>query len=429
MIKSSKYNKAVKKNNIKSLIIVPILIFVIGTIYNKTIENKQIKKVSQHESNKYYEGYIITQNEINIYKERKNIYQKVGIIAKNQELKLIRQKITDNTKYLKINLFNDEYYVYYKDIKFIEKPSQTNNRYKKYIVFNKNIITKNLTNFYDDKGSLVYNIKRAFNLPVIINKKDEYGVEVNNRLLYVKKEDVYTVKQNNNSKEIPTTKIKILAYHRIYDSKTEECNQVICHTEEQFESHIKYLSDNDYLTLTTNELSDYIDGYIQIPKKSTVITIDDGTMVKRGIDIIDKYRLNAILFIVTSRFKESDYLNNFYSEYVELHSHSHNMHWAGECAGYGTQGGGILCLPVEKILEDLKTSSKILNNSTIFCYPFYDYNDRAINLLKEAGYTMAFAGLLNTNGYTYVGTNKMLIPRETILSNTTFEEFKSYITY
>lgn len=88
-----------------------------------------------------------------------------------------------------------------------------------------------------------------------------------------------------------------------------------------------------------------------------------------------------------------------------------------------------MCLPEDRVLEDLKTSSEILGGSTVFCYPFYDYNTRAINLLKKAGYTMAFAGLLNTNGYTYVGTNKMLIPRATILSYTSFAEFKAYVTY
>ena len=152
-------------------------------------------------------------------------------------------------------------------------------------------------------------------------------------------------------------------------------------------------------------------------------------MVRRGIDILEKYKLNASLFIVTVRFKESDYTGKFKSDYIEQHSHTHNMHWAGECAGYGTQGGGILCLPEERVLEDLKTSSQILNGSTVFCYPFYDYNQRAITLLKKAGYTMAFAGLLNTNGLTYVGTDKMLIPRATILSYTTFAEFKAYVNY
>ena len=424
-----------KKSNKKIIIIVIIIILIIlilGTACYKINEDKKIKlsqEKMQQKISSHHNEFVITNKEAPIYKLSNNTYEEVGKIGNDQELKLSTQEITYSTKYFIIDSFEEKYYISYEDVKPIEKLTEESNRYQRYIVFNKNIITKNITNFYNEEGTLVYTLPKSFNLPIIINKKDIYGVEFNNRLLFIKKEDVSEIKNNNNTTEKPSNKIRTLAYHRIYDPKTEECNQVICHTESQFESHIKYLSDNNYLTLTTQELSDFIDGYIQIPKKSTVITIDDGTMVKRGINILEKYKLNATLFIITVRFKESDYTNNFASDYVELHSHSHDMHWAGECAGYGTQGGGILCLPEKRVLEDLKTSSEILNGSTVFCYPFYDYNSRAIELLKKAGYTMAFAGLLNTNGYTYVGTNKLKIPRATILSYTTFAEFKAYVTY
>lgn len=425
-------HKKSKKIIIIISVITILIVLALVAIFYKINEDKKLKlsqEKHQQEISSHYSEYVITNKETDLYKLNNDNYEKVGKIGNNQELMLSNQEITYNTEYFKISSFEEEYYVYYQDINTIEELTPVNRRYQKYIVFNKNIVTKDTTNFYDEDGNLIYTLPQSFDLPIIVNKKDIYGVEFNNRLLYVKQEDVTEVKNNSNAKETPSSKVRTLAYHRIYDPETEECDQVICHTESQFESHIKYLSENDYLTLTTEELSDFIDGYIQIPKKSTVITIDDGTMVTRGIAILEKYKLNASLFIVTIRFKESDYTSKFKSDYVELHSHSHNMHWAGECAGYGTQGGGILCLPEERVLEDLKTSSEILNGSTVFCYPFYDYNTRAINLLKEAGYTMAFAGLLNTNGYTYVGTNKMLIPRATILSYTTFAEFKAYVTY
>ena len=415
-----------------SILIILITISIMSIIGYKMNEEKKIRlnqEQKQKEISSHYNNYVITNKETDLYKLNNDNYEKVGKIGINQELILEKQEITYQSEYFKINSFDDEYYIYYKDIDTIEKLSEHNQRYQKYIVFNKNIITKDITNFYDEDGNLIYTLPESFDLPIIINKKDIYGIEFNNRLMYVKKENVNEIKNSNNTKEKTSSKVRTLAYHRIYDPKTEKCDQVICHTESQFESHIKYLSENNYLTLTTKELSDFIDGYIQIPKKSTVITIDDGTMVTRGIKILEKYKLNASLFIVTSRFKESDFTGKFKSEYVELHSHSHDMHWAGSCPGYGTQGGGILCFAEERVLEDLQKSSELLNGSTVFCYPFYDYNTRAIKLLKEAGYTMAFAGLLNTNGYTYVGTNKMLIPRATILSYTTFAQFKAYVTY
>lgn len=419
-----------KNEKILTIIISIILISIIAILAIKIIQ-RQNEKLRQDELtkdiNSHYNEYIMTNKEADIYKLDNSKYIKVGKIGDNQELTLDTKDITYEDEYLKIKTFEEEYYIYYKDLDIIEKLSPQNDRYKRYIVFNKNIVTKEKTSFYDEEDNLVYTLDSSFDLPIIVNKKDTFGVEFNNRLLYVKQEDVSEIKDVENTKEKSSNRVRTLAYHRIYDPKTEKCTEVICHTESQFESHIKYLKENNYLTLTTKELEYFIDGYINIPVKSTVITIDDGTMDKRAIPILEKYQINATLFLVTIRFNEQDYID-FTSDYLELHSHSHNMHWAGECAGYGSQGGGILCLPEERVLSDLKTSSEILNGSTVFCYPFYDYSKRAINLLEEAGYTMAFAGAENTNGYAYVGTNKMLIPRITLNAYTTFEQFKRYIT-
>jgi len=428
-------NKGIKRSNKKVIILILIILIIFITLtftaykLNQLRIEKNNREALQKDILSHYNEFVVTNKETEIYILDNNEYKSVGKIGNNIELSLEETNITHETTYLKINSFDEEYYVYYKDINKIDEITKHNDRYKRYIPFNKNIITNDTTNFYDEEDNLVYSLPKSYDLPIIINKKDIYGIEFNDRLLYVKKDDIKEIKDNENTKSKVATKIKTLAYHRIYDPKTEKCTEVICHTESQFDSHMKYLSDNNYLTLTTKELSDFIDGYIRVPRNSTVITIDDGTMVTRGIKILEKYKLNGSLFIVTIRFPESDFTGKFKSYYVELHSHSHNMHWAGECAGYGTQGGGILCLPKERVLEDLKTSSELLGGSKVFCYPFYDYNTRAINLLKESGYTMAFAGLLNTNGYTYVGTNKMLIPRVTILSYTTFSQFKSYVAY
>ena len=425
--------KKTKKEKTIYIIILILTILLLSTLlitYKIDYDKKQIKLKQDNlkqEITSHYNKYVITNKETDLYVLNDSKYIKSGKIAADEELTLEEKEITYKDEYLKVNTFEEDYYIYYKDIDIIDKLTEQNQRYKRYIVFNKNIKTKKETNFYDENNNLIYKLNKSFELPIIINKKDTYGVEINNRLLYVKQEDVLIINDAKNTSDKPSGRVRTLVYHRIYDPKTETCNQIICHTESQFESHIKYLKDNNFLTLTMKELEYFIDGYINIPIKSTVITIDDGTMDKRAIPILEKYQINATLFLVTSRFKEQDYID-FTSDYLELHSHTHNMHWAGECAGYGSQGGGILCLPVERVLSDLKSSREMLNGSTVFCYPFYDYNKRAIDLLQQSGFTMAFAGTESTNGYAYVGTNKMLIPRITLNSYTTFEQFKKYIT-
>ena len=58
----------------------------------------------------------------------------------------------------------------------------------------------------------------------------------------------------------------------------------------------------------------------------------------------------------------------------------------------------------------------------------FDYNDRAIKLLKEAGFHMAFVGQENTEGFSYPGiTDKFTMRRKTIFSSTTLNEFISIV--
>jgi len=102
------------------------------------------------------------------------------------------------------------------------------------------------------------------------------------------------------------------------------------------------------------------------------------------------------------------------------------MHKAGDCP-YG-QGGGIQCLSEEYIQNDLKKSREKLNNTTYFCYPFYEYNNYSISQLKKAGFTMAFAGYYaNRQLKASPGIDKYQIPRYVISNTTTVNQIKYMI--
>jgi len=424
-----------KKKKYFILVISLVLLFLVSLIaclyYKEETERKLMEERHRIEEEKLemlnsnYNVFVKTTKETNLYKKNNDYYEVVGKINANVELSLEDIELDSSIDYFKIMNLDDEYYISYTDVLPIENLSIINDRYKKYVVFNKNIVTDDFVTIYNDKGYLV-TLNKSFDFPVIYRDNDRVYVEYEKQLCYILKEDIVREYDHKNTNLVPKKRVRTLVYHRIYDPSVEVCNQVICHKESDFDSHIKYLHDNNYLSLTMKELELFIDGNLQIPDKSIVITIDDGTMDKRAIPILEKYKINATLFLVTSRFKPQDYVD-FTSDYLELHSHTHNMHWAGECAGYGSQGGGILCQPEDHVLNDLKASRDMLNGSTVFCYPFYDYNKRAINLLKEAGFTMAFAGVMSTNGYSYVGTDKMLIPRLTLNAYTTYKQFVSYV--
>ena len=94
------------------------------------------------------------------------------------------------------------------------------------------------------------------------------------------------------------------------------------------------------------EVEMYIDGKVQLPK-SVLITIDDGPKTKIAVDLLTEYKMYATIFLVTSWFDEKEY---YKTDYIELHSHTNNMHNTGVCPG--GQGGGIKCLSEEEIQTD-----------------------------------------------------------------------------
>lgn len=219
--------------------------------------------------------------------------------------------------------------------------------------------------------------------------------------------------------------IAVLNYHFFY-SDGENCGQGICLNTTKFEQQLKYLKENDYKTLTMDEFVKWMYGEIDLPKKSVLLTIDDGAMgtgLHNGnklIPLLEKYQVHATLFLITGWWD----INNYRSPYLDIESHTYDMHNEGYCSGV-TRGAKMLCSSYDEALADLKKSIQITGSTKAFCYPFYAYNNQAIQIVKDAGFKVAFAG----GGYKATrNSNKYAIPRIPITSNITLETFISYIS-
>jgi peptidoglycan/xylan/chitin deacetylase (PgdA/CDA1 family) len=224
----------------------------------------------------------------------------------------------------------------------------------------------------------------------------------------------------------PNQKIAVLNYHFFYDPNTESCNQDICEKIDDFKALLKYLKDNNYTTLTIKQFKEWMYNEKAIPEKSVLITIDDGGMGTSKINgnklipALEEYQEHATLFLVSTWWKKSDYA----SPYLDVESHSYNMHIGNFCKGV-SRGAKMLCLTHDEVLADLKESIKALDgNNTAFCFPFFVYNDTAIQAVKDAGFKLAFIGggqKVSRN------TDKYHITRFEISKNETLEHIKSII--
>lgn len=413
-----------KKKSNKKIVLLIVVIFVlvlIGIGLYFVLEKGNVTNITKPNYDDYYSEYVITNKESKIYIKDNNEYKETGLIGKNIELSLNNENSNDG--YFNIDYFDNKYYIYYEDVNKIEELSKIDDRYKNYIVFNDNIVTKDNTSFYDEDGNLVYMFNEGYSLPIIIKDNDRYGVEFNNRLLYIKASDGEVISNTNTDKH-NASGIGVFNYHAFYDENdpNDSCPTVICHSKKQFKEQLDYLKENNILTLKMKEVEMYIDGKIRLPK-SILLTIDDGGRDKIAVDMLTEYKMYATIFLVTSWYDPSTY---YKTDYIEFHSHTDDMHDTGVCPG--GQGGGIKCLSEEVIQNDLKASREKLGGSTYMAYPFYEYNEYSIKMLKEAGFTMAFIGESNnSDNLVHIGSDKFRLRRFVIVTYTTINDIDKYL--
>ena len=235
-----------------------------------------------------------------------------------------------------------------------------------------------------------------------VSTKDVRNMEIQNRI----------EKYGKNENGIP-----VLMYHFFYDSsaggKGSDNNFLDI---SKFEEQLKYLKDNDFFFPTFTELSDFIAGKIDQPKKSVILTIDDGnvTFFALAIPIIEKYEVPVTSFAITSNC-DSSTITQYESDYVHFESHSHNLHQAGQ------NGKGLLVnISYEKAYADIEQSISIVNSKDAFCYPFGHYNNTAIQVLKDIGYKLAFT---TKGGKVQKGMNPFELPRVRILRDDSISSF------
>ena len=408
-----------KKENINKIILCVLCALLASLIvyYFFIKKNNSTVKINY---NDYYSEYVITNKEAKIYIKEDDGYKEDGVIGENVEITLNKENLNDG--YFNIKDFDSKYYIYYEDITKIDELSIIDDRYKEYIVFNNNIVTKDKTSFYDEEGRMIYSFNTGYSLPIIIKDTNQYGVEFNNRLLYIKSDEGEVI-ENINTEKHNASGVGVFNYHAFYneDDPSDSCPTEICHSKKQFREQLDYLKENNILTLKMKELEMYIDGKIQLPK-SVLLTIDDGGRDSIAVDMLTEYKMYATIFLVTAWYDPSTY---YKTDYIELHSHTDNMHNTGVCPG--GQGGGIKCLDRDTILEDLKKSREKLNGSTYIAYPFYEYNDYSIEMLKEAGFTMAFIGESNnSDNLVHVGSDKFRLRRFVIVTYTSINDMNKY---
>lgn len=226
--------------------------------------------------------------------------------------------------------------------------------------------------------------------------------------------------------------LPILGYHHVVSDEEKQMyykNNIYVMAVSDFEKQMKFLYDNQYSTLTMEEVNEYYQGEKALKKKSVVITFDDGmqsfhTLVK---PILKKYHLQATCFVIAHKtelkniekkgkytyLRQEDLVND---ENVEYYSHSYNLHH--KATGFKKQ------MEIESyafILNDFKKCNEIVSTK-YFAFPYGKSSENARKVLKKENVTLAFG--YNQNRNMIKDDNQFLLPRYLMFDRMPYILFK-----
>ena len=221
--------------------------------------------------------------------------------------------------------------------------------------------------------------------------------------------------------------VPILMYHRIADVPGDR-NSV---PEEKFEQQLKYLADNHYTAITADMLYEHYTKGKSLPKKSVMLTFDDGyhDNYTKALPLLQKYNMRAVVFPIYNWVGKANLWENFGKKETTTMTQEELSLWleAGMDIQVHTLNHPFLTQCSDKQLEKELVNSKhqfekLLDRPMNYlCYPYGFFDERVIEEVKNAGYKMAFAIFDNVPLWRI---NLFALPRIPIPSHQKMWEFK-----
>ncbi len=210
--------------------------------------------------------------------------------------------------------------------------------------------------------------------------------------------------------------VPILCYHKFGSDDTSSMTT----PSHVFEQQMKYLKDNGYRVISARQLVDFLEYRRQIPKKSVLITVDDGykSVYEVAWPILKKYDFTATLFVYTDYVGLSkkaitwDELGELKDNGFTIGSHSVAHSDLTKKNQDETQEEFQNRLEKEIFLSKEIIDTKLGQDTLFFSFPYGRYNADLMKMVKSAGYKIAVTVDRGSNPFF---TNPLALKRDMIL--------------
>lgn len=189
----------------------------------------------------------------------------------------------------------------------------------------------------------------------------------------------------------PCVSIPVLMYHHVEsaDIAKENKRTSLNVPPDTFRKQMEYLKSKGYTAITPTDLVNFFDGGMSIPKKSVLITFDDGYVDNgdNAYPILRELGLKATIYIATGLMENFNYLS--WGKISEMNG-SGVINFGNHTWSHKNVGGNHDTVTKEIKTADTQLTDHGINNLKTFAYPYGIETGFAEKLLSNMGYKLAF---------------------------------------
>jgi peptidoglycan/xylan/chitin deacetylase (PgdA/CDA1 family) len=232
-------------------------------------------------------------------------------------------------------------------------------------------------------------------------------------------------------------RLPVLMYHSVLGTPyyAPSANNPYVVSEENFAAQMKYLYDNGYTTITTEQLTDFLFGGKALPDRAVLLTFDDGYLDNAvfAYPIMKQYGFTGAVFVITSLITETPgtiraYPHQYMSledmqnttDVFEFGSHTDDMH---------SLVGNVprtMSASTDEIRADLRKSFEYpMTFRNGFAYPRGMHNNHTLSALRAEGVQFAFT---TRQGYVTADSPPMTLNRYFISGDMTLAQFSRIVS-